>query len=74
MTSDSADEILDAGRKADDVLDVVEARLEAPFEAADQRVGVAAMQRQRADHRGRWCAPRCAPTSGVTPLRSATLR
>ena len=43
-------QILDAGRKANDVADVVEARAEAPLEAADQRVGFAAMYGERRDH------------------------
>ena len=49
MTSDSAEKSLHAGREADDVANMVEARGEPPFEPADQRVGFAAMERQRAD-------------------------
>ena len=52
ITSDSAAKSFAPGRQADDVLMCFEPRCEAPVEAADQRVGVAAMQRQRADHRG----------------------
>ena len=39
------------GRQADNVLDVFQARFEAAFEPADQRVRIAAPHRERADHR-----------------------
>src|SRR5579863_4186218 len=43
--------IVESRRKPDNVLDVPKTRLKAPVEAADQRVGFAALDRKRPDHR-----------------------
>ena len=52
MTRRQRREVVGAGRQADDVADVVEPVAEAAFEAADQRVRVAAPDGERADHGG----------------------
>ena len=73
ITSDSAAKSLDARRQADDVADVAQVRHEAALEAADQRVGVAALHRERGDHGGVG-AHHVRAASGVTPWRPAASR
>ena len=45
-------DLVHAGRKPDDVADVLDAGLEAAFEAADHRVGIPSPHRERGDHGG----------------------
>ena len=66
-------EILHSRRKPDDIANMIEARREAPFEAADQRIRLAAPKRQRANDVGEERTTMRA-TSGVTPFRSAASR